>query len=88
MEHPGFFERAGPFSLAEIAKATQAELAPGADPALPVGDVRALSDARPRDLSFLDNRKYLPQLSGPRAAACLVRPAFAARVPAAHRRAV
>ena len=30
MEHPGFFERAGPFSLAEVAKATGAELAPGA----------------------------------------------------------
>ena len=64
MEHPGFFERAGPFSLAEIAKATQAELGPGADPATPIEDVRTLADASPRDLSFLDNRKYLDQLQG------------------------
>jgi UDP-3-O-[3-hydroxymyristoyl] glucosamine N-acyltransferase len=83
MEHPGFFERAGPFSLAEVAKATQAELGPGADPALLVADVRALSDAAARDLSFVDNRKYLKQLEATRAAACLVAPALAARLPEA-----
>jgi UDP-3-O-[3-hydroxymyristoyl] glucosamine N-acyltransferase len=83
MEHPGFFERAGPFSLAEVAKATQAELGPGADPALLVADVRALSDAAARDLSFVDNRKYLKQLEATRAAACLVAPALADRLPEA-----
>ena len=31
MEHPGFFDRAGPFSLAEIARVTGAELAPNAE---------------------------------------------------------
>jgi len=31
MEHPGFHERAGPFSLRAIAKATGAKLAEGAD---------------------------------------------------------
>ncbi len=81
MEHPGFFERAGPFSLAEIAKATHAELTAGADPALPIADVRALSDASARDLSFLDNRKYLGRLTQTRAGACLVAPAFASNVP-------
>jgi UDP-3-O-[3-hydroxymyristoyl] glucosamine N-acyltransferase len=82
MEHPGFFLRAGPFPLTEIAKATQTELGPGADPAAEIADVRALVDASPRDLSFLDNRKYLGQLKATRAAACLVAPALAARVPA------
>ena len=81
MEHPGFFERAGPFSLADIAAATKAELAPGTDPALELTDVRALTDASPRDLSFLDNRKYLGRLTGTRAGACLVAPAFARSVP-------
>ena len=82
MEHPGFFERAGPFSLADIAKATGAELAPGADPAdTMIEDVQPLADAGPRDLTFFDNRKYLPQLEATRAGACLVLPAFAARVP-------
>jgi UDP-3-O-[3-hydroxymyristoyl] glucosamine N-acyltransferase len=81
MEHPGFFERAGPFSLADIAKAADAELGPGADPVTSIKDVRPLADATARDLSFLDNRKYLSQLVETRAAACLVLPAFADRVP-------
>jgi UDP-3-O-[3-hydroxymyristoyl] glucosamine N-acyltransferase len=83
MEHPGFFRRAGPFPLSEIAKATQAEVGAGADPATEIEDVRALADASSRDLSFLDNRKYLPQLKETRAAACLIAPALAARVPEA-----
>jgi UDP-3-O-[3-hydroxymyristoyl] glucosamine N-acyltransferase len=81
MEHPGFFERAGPFSLAEIAKATNAELARGANSALQIADVRALTDATARDLSFLDNRKYAGHLRQTHAAACLVAPALAAKVP-------
>lgn len=81
MEHPGFYERAGPFSLADVAKATGAELAAGADPAAMVEDVRALSDATGRHVSFLDNRKYLDRLKETQAGACLVQPAFAARVP-------
>lgn len=81
MEHPGFFERAGPFSLADIAKATGAELGPGADLVTSINDVRPLSDATACDLSFLDNRKYLGQLAETRAAACLVLPALADRVP-------
>jgi UDP-3-O-[3-hydroxymyristoyl] glucosamine N-acyltransferase len=83
MEHPGFFERAGPYSLAEIAKATQAELGAGADPARSIEDVRTLADASSRHLTFLDNRKYLDRLQETQAAACLVLPAFAARVPEA-----
>ena len=81
MEHPGFFRRAGPFPLSEIAKATQAEVGVGADPATEIADVRALADATRCDVSFLDNRKYLAQLKDTRAAACLVVPALAARVP-------
>src|SRR5262245_38340606 len=82
MEHPGFFRRAGPFTLAEIAKATGAELAPGGIPAETLlEDVRTLTDAGPRHLSFFNNRKYADQLKATRAGACLVLPAFAARVP-------
>jgi UDP-3-O-[3-hydroxymyristoyl] glucosamine N-acyltransferase len=81
MEHPGFFNRAGPFSLAKIAKVTEAQLAPDADPALEISDVRALTDASAHDLSFLDNRKYANHLTHTRAAACLIAPAFAANVP-------
>jgi len=82
MEHPGFFERAGPFPLAEVARAAGAELGPGADGELLISDVKALADAGRGHVSFLDNRKYLPQLANTRAAACLISPALASRVPA------
>ncbi len=76
-----FFDRAGPFSLAELAKTIGAELAEGADGAKVMRDVKPLSDAGPDDISFLDNRKYLTQLASTKAGACLVVPAFASRVP-------
>ncbi len=47
MEHPGFFDRAGPFPLSEVAKATGAELAAGVDPAMPIDNVLPLSEAGP-----------------------------------------
>ena len=81
MQHPGFFERAGPFPLAEVASAVGAEPGPGADPALLLGDVKPLSDAGAGHLSFVDNRKYLAQLPDFRGAACLIAPAFAGRLP-------
>jgi len=86
MEHPGFFRRAGPFSLADLARATGAELAPGADATTMIEDVRTLTDAGPRHLSFFNNRKYADQLAATRAGACLVLPALAARVPEATAR--
>jgi len=82
MNHPGFFANAGPFTLAEVAAATQAELT-GDDGAksLKVHGVQPLSEATPQHLSFFDNRKYLPQLLATQAAACLVSEKFADRVP-------
>lgn len=81
MEHPGFFNRVGPFSLAEIAKATAAELGRGADPASLIQDVRTLTDAGAREISFFNNRKYADQLKATHAGACLVTSAFESRVP-------
>ncbi len=82
MEHPGFFERAGPFSLQHVAQHLGCELPAGTDPARTVSDVRALDEARAGHLSFIDNRKYLPLLQSTQATAVLVAPAFAARIPA------
>ena len=81
MEHPGFFDRAGPFTLAEVAKATGAELAAQGNQGPTVSDVRPLSEAGKSDISFIDNRKYLGQLETTSAGACLVAPSFAKRVP-------
>lgn len=81
MEHPGFFERAGPFSLAEIAKAAGAQVPAGDDGSLRLYDIRPLNEAGPQHLSFVDNRKYLAQLPACRAGACLIAPAFVDRLP-------
>lgn len=83
MEHPGFFERGGPFSLAEVARAVGADLMPGTDAARLIHDVRALADAGPDHVSFIDNRKYLTQLDATSAGTCLVAPVLMTRVPAA-----
>ncbi len=83
MNHPGFFDVAGPFTVAEIAAATQSEIrGDGALHARPLEGVQPLADATARHVSFLDNRKYLPQLGTTRAGACFVAPKFADRVPA------
>ncbi|SFV33554.1 UDP-3-O-(3-hydroxymyristoyl)glucosamine N-acyltransferase [Hyphomicrobium facile] len=82
MEHPGFFERAGPYALSEVATAAGAEIANGADPAVKIDDVRPLFEAGPSHISFIDNKKYLTQLDATKAGACLVIPAIADRVPA------
>lgn len=82
MEHPGFFERAAPTRLQALAEKLGAQMGPAADPGMLISDVRPLADAGAGHLSFLDNRKYLEQLAVTQASACLVAPAFAARVPA------
>jgi UDP-3-O-[3-hydroxymyristoyl] glucosamine N-acyltransferase len=81
MEHPGFFERAGPLSLADLATVAGAVVT-GASSALAISDVRPLQEAGPHDVSFVDNRKYLAHLAATKAGACFIHPSFAARVPA------
>jgi UDP-3-O-[3-hydroxymyristoyl] glucosamine N-acyltransferase len=82
MEHPGFFAKAGPFTLGEIARATGAELAAGIDSNLRLSNITTLAEAGPNELTFLDNRKYIPALRTSRAGACLVAPAMVDVVPA------
>jgi UDP-3-O-[3-hydroxymyristoyl] glucosamine N-acyltransferase len=81
MEHPGFFERAGPFSLRTVAEAVEAKPVTGADLELRVDDVRPLDSAGKGHLSFLDNPKYLPLFAATGASACLVAPKFAGQAP-------
>jgi UDP-3-O-[3-hydroxymyristoyl] glucosamine N-acyltransferase len=81
MNHPGFFERAGPFSLADVASRIEGEVAPGADPGRMIANVRPLSEAGPGDITFLDNRKYASQLATTAAGACLIHPALGGKVP-------
>ena len=80
MEHPGFFDRAGPFSLGEVARACSCEVGAG-DRGQPIRDVLPLDVAGPGHVAFLDNRKYLPQLASTLASACFIAPDMASRAP-------
>jgi UDP-3-O-[3-hydroxymyristoyl] glucosamine N-acyltransferase len=82
LEHPGFFEKAGPFSLDDIARAAGGAVAIGVDGSRRLSGIKPLSDAGPDDLSFFDNRKYLDQLKATRAGACIVAGQFLDRIPA------
>jgi UDP-3-O-[3-hydroxymyristoyl] glucosamine N-acyltransferase len=75
---PRFFRRAGPFSLAEVAAAAGA-VAPAVD--LTLAAVAPLQVAGPGDVSFLHNKKYLPELERTGAGAVILAAEFAARVP-------
>ncbi|MGI9426103.1 MAG: UDP-3-O-(3-hydroxymyristoyl)glucosamine N-acyltransferase [Hyphomicrobiaceae bacterium] len=79
MEHPGFFERAGPFQLSEVADRIQATWAGADDRA--IADVRPLDLAQAGDITFLDNRKYVMFLGSTKASACIVRQEFADQLP-------
>lgn len=81
MQHPGFFERSGPFEVGELARRLGGDLDPAIDAKKLVNDVRPLDMAGPDDLTFIDNRKYVAALAETRAGFCLVAPALAARVP-------
>ncbi len=76
MEHPGFFERAGPFSLRAISDAAGASAPSTANDDIEIADVRPLDAAGKSDISFLDNPKYLPLFANTAAGACLVASKF------------
>ncbi|MFV3073330.1 UDP-3-O-(3-hydroxymyristoyl)glucosamine N-acyltransferase [Niveispirillum fermenti] len=82
MADPRFFDRAGPFTLAELASRSGAEVASGADPDLLLSDVAPLDQAGPGQLGFLDNRKYVEAFRASKAGACVVHPSLADRAPA------
>lgn len=82
MADPRFFAVAGPLSLARLAEVSGAGLEAGADPAVEFFDVAPLDRAGPRDVSFLDNRKYADAFSTSQAGACVVSPDLVERAPA------
>ena len=81
MADPRFFQVAGPFSLQRLAEIAGARLAEGADAERLIRDVAPLDGAGPEDISFLDNKRYLPDFAASRAGACLVSPRHAERAP-------
>ncbi|MDX2307472.1 MAG: UDP-3-O-(3-hydroxymyristoyl)glucosamine N-acyltransferase [Hyphomicrobium sp.] len=81
MDHPGFFDRSGPFTLTAIAEAAEADIVAPGDGDTLIDDVRPLNVAGPRHVSFFDNRRYLSALSETSAAACIVAAQDVGRLP-------
>lgn len=75
-----FFDHAGPVTLGRLAELTGASLR-GASDNRELFDVAPLETATDRDVSFLDNVKYLDAFSASRAGACFVREKFTSRAP-------
>lgn len=81
MSDPRFFDLAGPFTLADLARIGEARLGSVKDEGRQFRNVAALDQAGPDDVSFLDNKKYLPALPQTRAGAVVLLPSFAERLP-------
>jgi UDP-3-O-[3-hydroxymyristoyl] glucosamine N-acyltransferase len=77
-----FHDHAGALRLADIARLADATLPAGADGERRFDDVRALGEAGPGEVTFLENRRYLKALAATKAGACLIHPSLAGRVPA------
>jgi UDP-3-O-[3-hydroxymyristoyl] glucosamine N-acyltransferase len=75
---PRFFVRTGPHSLAAVAEAAQGEAPPRR---VRYAGVAPLQSAEPEEVSFLDNKRYLPALASTRAGAVIIHPDLAAKVP-------
>ena len=83
MADPRFFDRAGPFTLAELARTSGARLWRAADSDKLLHDVAPLETAGADDVSFLENRKYLAAFRASRAGAAFVDPEMAKAAPPA-----
>jgi UDP-3-O-[3-hydroxymyristoyl] glucosamine N-acyltransferase len=82
MASPQFFPARVILSLGAIAEAARISLPEGADPQAVITGAAPLESAGPGDLAYMDNARYGDALAATQAAACLVAPRFAARVPA------
>jgi UDP-3-O-[3-hydroxymyristoyl] glucosamine N-acyltransferase len=77
-----FYDRAGPFGLADIAAAANAEIT-GAPPSIPhFADVMPLAEARADTISFIDNPRYVNAYQSSEAGAIIVAPNLVALAPA------
>lgn len=80
MADPRFFDKAGPFTLTELAAISGATIQAG-DPAARFDDVQPLGTAGPAHVSFLENKLYVDAFLASSAGACLVDAKYAQRAP-------
>ena len=82
MADPRFFPGIRSMTLAAIAEVAGGKVAPGSDPSLAFASIATLADAGTSDISFLENRRYIPAFRASRAGACIVHPRLAELSPA------
>lgn len=76
-----FFSLSEPMTIENLANISQAEVAGEISNSLLFCDVAALSEATENQVSFLDNKKYIDDLSDSKAGVCVIDPDFADRAP-------
>jgi UDP-3-O-[3-hydroxymyristoyl] glucosamine N-acyltransferase len=79
---PDFFSSNRDLTIGEIATLTAAAPGPGTPLSRRIGNIAPLDTAGERDISFLDNAKFLDALARTHAGACLLAPRFVAAAPA------
>lgn len=82
MADPRFFRAAGPFTVADLARLTGAEVGGAGNDTLSLEDVAPLDTAGPAQVTFLANPKYAPAFEQTKAGAAFVHPEQAHRAPA------
>jgi UDP-3-O-[3-hydroxymyristoyl] glucosamine N-acyltransferase len=81
LETTDFFERAGPFELSKVVEAVGGSIETATAAGKMLHSVAPLSSAGADEVSFLDNKKYLPAFEASRAGACFVVAELASRAP-------
>lgn len=82
MADPRYFDRAGPFSLGDLAARIGARIADPKQAEVAISDVAPLDQAGPGQLAFLDNPKYAAAFSATQAGACILHEKNAGLAPA------
>ena len=82
MADPRFFRAAGPFTVADLAQLTGAEIGGAGQSDLSLADVAPLDTAGPTHVTFLANPKYASAFGASKAGAAFVHPDQAHKAPA------
>lgn len=81
MEHPGFFQKVGPFPIAELCEKLSIEEVVSQDTTCEITDVASLATAGPGDISFFEDKKLLETFKSSKASACFVNPKLIDQLP-------
>ncbi len=85
MEHPGFFQKSGPFSLNQISEKIGLEELPSSTAQaqdISIDDVKPIDAAGPTDITFFDNFKRLDEFKTSKAGACFTIERYQEHAPA------